>query len=145
MIHLVVAALIQVQSVPRPPLRDVRDPGVVATGQRISPVGVQSVFTGRVSGVRFGRTPDEIWVATPSTTYRLDWRANQATARIRVDGTPGVHGVTIDPVTRRALVSSVGRLPATSSTPGAAPARQPAVAYLSGLSGEAAGDSLSPV
>ena len=145
MIHLVVAALIQAQSVPRPPLRDVRDPGVVATGQRISAMGVQSVFTGRVSGVRFGRTPDELWVATPSTTYRLDWRANQATARVRVDGTPGVHGVTIDPVTHRALVSSVGRLPATSSTPGTAPARQPAVAYLSGLSGDAAGDSLAPV
>ncbi|MEO8623288.1 MAG: alkaline phosphatase family protein, partial [bacterium] len=126
------------------PLRDVPDPGVVATGQRISPAGVQSVFTGRVSGVRFGRSADEIWVATPNTTYRLDWRANRPTARVRVDGTPGVYGVTIDPVTHRTLVSAVGRIPATSSTPGAAAVRQPAVTYLSGVSGDVTGDSASP-
>lgn len=145
MIYFALVALMQAQTVQQPPLRDVTDPGVIATGQRISPAGVQSVFTGRVAGVRFGRTSQEIWVAAPGTIYRLDWRANRATARVRVDGTPGFHGVAIDPVTHRALVSSVGRLPATSQTPGVAPVRQPAVAYLSGLSGDAAGDSLSAV
>ena len=144
MIHLALFALIQAQAAPRPPLRDGRDPGVVATGQRISPAGVQSAFTGRVAGVRFGRNASEIWVATPGTTYRLDWRANRALARMRVEGTPGVHGVTIDPVTHRALVSSVGRLPATSATPGTVTARQPAVTHLSALSGSVDGDSLAP-
>ena len=148
MFHLALVTLIQAQSpqtTQRPPLRDITDPGVIATGQRISPAGVQSVFTGRVAGVRFGRTSDEIWVAAPGTTYRLNWRANRTTARVRVDGTPGIYGIAIDPVTHRALVSSVGRLPATSSTPGTTRAQQPAVAHLSGLSGDAAGDSLSAV
>lgn len=35
------------------PQRNVTDPGVVATGQRVTPVGVQTVFTGKVGGVRF--------------------------------------------------------------------------------------------
>ena len=146
--HLAMVALLlaqQPQTTQRPPIRDVADPGVIATGQRISPAGVQSVFTGRVSGVRFGRTAGEIWVAAPGTTYRLDWRANKTTARARVEGTPGIYGIAIDPVTHRALVSSVGRLPATSSTPGTTPARQPAVSHLSAVDGDASGDSLAPL
>ena len=30
--------------------RDVADPGVMAVGQRVTPAGVQSVFSGRVAG-----------------------------------------------------------------------------------------------
>ena len=148
MIHLALFALLQAQATqptPRVPQRGVTDPGVIATGQRISPAGVQSVFTGKVAGVRFGRTSEEIWVAAPNFTYRLNWSANATTARVRVDGTPGVHGIAIDPVTHRALVSSVGRIAPTSVTPGTTAARLPVVTHLSGLSGNATGDSLTPV
>ncbi len=141
-IHLAFAALIQAQQ--QPPRREVNDPGVVATGQRVTPAGVQSVFTGRVAGVRFGRSSDEVWVATPGSTYRMNWRANGVTARVRLDGTPGVHGIALDPASRRIFVSSVGRLHATSSTPGAKPVREPAVTYLSGISGDVSGDSAAP-
>ena len=146
MFNLVFAALLQAQQPPRPPAprRDIPDPGVIATGQRVSPAGLQSSFDGRVYGVRFGKTSDEVWVAAPNTTYRLDWRANRAIARARVTGTPGFHGIAIDPVTRRALVSSVGRLQATSATPGVAQTRPPAVSHLSALDGDAAGDSVAP-
>ncbi len=148
MIHLAIIALLQTQAtqpIPRAPFRGIPDPGVIATGQRISPAGVQSVFTGKVGGVRFGRSSDELWVAAPNFTYRLDWRANTPSARIRVDGTPGVHGIAVDPVTHRALVSSVGRIAPTSVTPGTTPARLPVVTHLSGLSGTATGDSIAPV
>ena len=149
MLHFAVAALLLAQ-LPQParppaPHRNVADPGVIATGQRISPAGVQSVFDGRVSGVRFGRSAAEIWVAAPNTTYRLDWRANRALARARVAGTPGVYGVAIDPRTHRAFVSSVGRLAATSTTPGSATAQQPAVAHLSVVGSDATGDSVAPL
>jgi DNA-binding beta-propeller fold protein YncE len=117
---LVFAAL---QQVPPPePHRRVPDPGVVATAQQVTPAGVQSVFQGRVAGVRFGAGANELWVAVPGFAYRLDWRANRVLSLGAFDGTPGVHGLAVDRVTHRVLVSSVGRLPAavaTSRTPGA--------------------------
>jgi len=158
MIHLALVALLQVQAtqaaqaarvapstVPTP-TRNVADPGVIATGQRVSPAGVQSVFEGRVAGVRFGRTADEIWVAAPGTTFRLDWKANRVIARAPTDGRPGVFGLAIDPVTHRAFVSSVGRVPRPAGSPpntgrGAA-ARQPIVTQLSAFDGAATGDSV---
>ena len=145
MLAFAVIALLQAQQ-PRkePPHREVPDPGVIATGQRVSPAGVQSVFDGRVTGVRFGGSSDEVWVAAPSITYRLGWSDNSVKARARLDGAPGVHGVAVDPVTRRVFVSSVGRLPATSSTPGATPSRQPAVTYLSAIDADVTGDSARP-
>ncbi|MEO8337605.1 MAG: hypothetical protein ABI664_21695 [bacterium] len=143
MINLVFAVLLQAQQ--PAPHRNVPDPGVIATGQRVSPAGVQSSFDGRVFGVRFGKSSDEVWVAAPNVTYRLDWRGNRAIARAKVIGTPGVYGIGIDPVTKRALVSSVGRIPATSITPGAAPTRTPAVSHLSALDAEIAGDSATPI
>ena len=36
------------------PQRDVVKPGVIATNQRVTPAGVQTVFNDRVGGVRFG-------------------------------------------------------------------------------------------
>ncbi|CAN5547079.1 alkaline phosphatase family protein [soil metagenome] len=146
MIHFALLALIQAtQPAPPAPLRGVPDPGVIATGQGISPAGVQSVFTGRVAGVRFGKSSEQVWVAAPNFTYRLDWRGNTPAARVRIDGTPGVHGIAVDPVTRRALVSSVGRIAPTSVTPGTTAPRAPVATHLSGLSGDATGESLSPV
>ncbi|MEO7456571.1 MAG: bifunctional YncE family protein/alkaline phosphatase family protein [Gemmatimonadaceae bacterium] len=144
MIHLALALLIQAQATPPAPRRNVPDPGVIATGQRVSPAGVQSVFTGRVAGVRFGASSDEVWVVAPSATYRLDWRGNAVRASVRLDGTPGVHGIAIDPSTQRAYVSSVGRLPAVSSMPGAPATRQPAVTYLSALDANITGEGATP-
>jgi YVTN family beta-propeller protein len=127
--------------------RNVADPGVIATGQRVSPAGVQSVFDGRVAGVRFGTTSDELWVAAPGTTFRLDWRANRVIARGPTDGRPGVYGVAIDPVTHRAFVSSVGRIPKPWPAPatGRGATRQPAVAQLSAFDAAATGDSAPPL
>src|ERR1035437_5710644 len=59
-----VAFLLQsAQQPPNRPLREVPDPGVIATDQRVTPAGVQSVFDGRVGGVKLGKTPGEICVA----------------------------------------------------------------------------------
>jgi hypothetical protein len=109
-IHFALALVLQ-QATPVAPQRSVPDPGVIATGQRISPAGVQTVFTGRVGGVRFGSSSDEIWVAVPGNAFRLQWRANRVVARAAVDGRPGIYGVSVDPATHRAFVSSVGRVP----------------------------------
>jgi DNA-binding beta-propeller fold protein YncE len=108
--------------VPRPPqpLREITDPGVIATNQRVTPAGVQSVFTNRLYGVRFGR-PGEIWVSIHGAAYRLGWRDNAVLGSAAFDGLAGVQGVVVDPVTNRALVTSVGLLPedlALRRTPG---------------------------
>jgi DNA-binding beta-propeller fold protein YncE len=120
--------------IPPSPQRPLPDAGVIATEQRVTPAGVQSVFRGRVGGVRFGRNPGELWVAAPGAAYRLSWRDNRVVASSAFDGRAGVHGVAIDPVTGRAIVSSVGRLSggaAQSRIPGSAPlAANAAVAYL---------------
>jgi YVTN family beta-propeller protein len=124
--------LIQVATQPAP-RREVDDPGVIATGQRVTPAGLQSVFEGRVCGVRFGSTPGELWVAVPGKAYRLAWRDNRVIASHSFDGRPGVQGVVIDPIARRALISAVGRLPAVTDRSvrvGKPPARANAVAHL---------------
>ena len=109
------------------PVRSVPDPGVIATDQRVTPAGVQTVFRGRVAGVRFGPTASVIWVAVPGAAYELDWRDNRVLAVAHFSGTPGVHGVALDPASGRVLVSSVGLLPAgmeTSRTPGSGALRR---------------------
>jgi YVTN family beta-propeller protein len=129
------------------PQRDVRDPGVIATDQRVTPAGVQSVFNGRVNGVRFG-TPSDVWVAVPGSAFHIAWADNRVIARGRFDGRPGAQGIAIDPTNGRALVSTVGRLPrgaAESRLPGAAPiARANAVVQLRLFDADAAGDSVAP-
>ena len=129
---LVAFALLQLQ-VPAPQ-RAVSDPGVIAVGQRVTPAGVQSVFNGRVAGVRFGTEPGEVWAAVPGSAWRLAWRDNRVVARAEFAGRPGVHGIVIDPVTKRPLIASVSKLPsdvAASRTPGGpALARAKSVAQL---------------
>ena len=63
---------------PVAPQRPLADPGVIAVEQRVTPAGVQSVFDGKVAGVRFGKNPGELWVAVPGAAYRLAWRDNRA-------------------------------------------------------------------
>jgi DNA-binding beta-propeller fold protein YncE len=89
------------------PAREVDDPGVVATGQRITPAGVQMVVPGRVGGVRFG-TGNELWVGAAGAAYRLDWAAGRMLARVGFRGRAGVGGIAIDPKTGRALVATIG-------------------------------------
>jgi DNA-binding beta-propeller fold protein YncE len=129
------------------PRRDVSDPGIIATDQRITPAGVQSVFDGRVTGVKFS-SPSTLWAVVPGSAFHLSWSDNRVVARGRFDGRSGVQGVTIDPVTGRALVSSVGRLPrgvADGRLPGSRPPARPNVtAQLSFFNGDATGDSVAP-
>src|SRR5438552_3564816 len=98
-------------SSPRQPQRDVSDPGVMAVGQRVTPAGMQSVFSGRVAGVRFGADPDELWAVASGSAWHLAWRENRVIGRAEFNGRPGMQGIAIDPVTGRAVVSSTGRLP----------------------------------
>lgn len=93
------------------PQRDIANPGVIATDQRVTPAGVQSVFTGRVYGVRFGASSSELWVAAPGGAYRLNWSDNRVLAHGAYDGRAGVQGVAFDAATKRAYVTSIGRLP----------------------------------
>src|SRR5258708_1225087 len=106
--HFAFIALLQTQAALPTPRRDIPDPGVIATGQRVSPAGVGGVFEGGVAGVRFGRTAEEVWVGAAGTTLRLDWRANRVLARAARDGRVGRVGLSIDPVRHRAFVGSGG-------------------------------------
>ena len=117
-------AFLQLQQPVAAPQRTVSDPGVIAVDQRVTPAGVQSVFSGRVAGVRFGAESGEVWAAVPGGAWRLAWRDNRVVSRAEYEGRPGVHGIVIDPVTKRAVIASVSKLPAdvaASRTPGGTP------------------------
>src|SRR2546429_9991272 len=79
------------QPIPQP-RREITDPGVIATDQRVTPAGLQSVFTGRVTGVRFGARPGEIWVTVPGALYRLGWGGNPVLGGPPFDGPSGRQG-----------------------------------------------------
>ena len=131
---MIIAVLALLQTTIQPPQRDITDPGVFAVGLRVTPAGVQSVFNGRVAAVRFGATPGELWAAAPGGAWRMAWRDNRVIAHALFNGRPGVQGIAIDPVTKRAVISSVGKLPAdvaASRTPGGPPlARAKSVSQL---------------
>ena len=117
-------AILQATAPVQPPQRAVNDPGIFAVGQRVTPAGVQSVVNGRVAGVRFGADPGDVWVVSPGHAWRLAWRDNRVLAHATFNGRPGVHGLAIDAVTQRPMISSVGKLPAdvaASRTPGGPP------------------------
>jgi YVTN family beta-propeller protein len=85
--------------------RTVSDPGVITTHQAITPAGLQSVFNGRVYGVAFGKTPDELWVLHAGEISLLDWKANKSLAHITFAGAAGLGGIRYDPSSDRALVN----------------------------------------
>ncbi len=108
----------------QPPQRTIPDPGVFAVGQQVTPAGVQSVFNGRVAGVKFGTEPGDLWAVVPGNAWRMGWRDGQVRAHVTFNGRPGVHGIAIDPVTKRPMLASVGKLPADvakSRLPGGPP------------------------
>ncbi|MFN8579944.1 MAG: hypothetical protein U0163_03065 [Gemmatimonadaceae bacterium] len=126
----------------RGPLRDLPDPGVIATNQHVNPAGLQTVFDGRVTGTRFGARSGQIWVAVPGNAYLLDWAENRVIARVPFDGRSGVHGVVVDPVSGAALVSSVGRLPSgttDSRLPGSGALEASATTQLSVIAADVSG------
>lgn len=93
------------------PARAVTDPGVITTRQTITPAGVQTVFDGRVYGVAFGASPNEIWALTargrsaPTQAFKLDWANNKILSRIPIAENPGLQGIVFDPVTKQPLIS----------------------------------------
>jgi YVTN family beta-propeller protein len=92
------------------PVRSVTDPGVVTTRQAITPAGVPTVFEGRVYGVTFGRDASELWVASASKLYQLDWKANRVLESVALTGTPGLQGIRFDEVAGRPLLSAARRV-----------------------------------
>src|SRR6185436_5809388 len=128
------------------PARDVDDPGVVATGQRITPAGLQMVVPGRVGGVRFG-SGNELWVVAAGAAYRLEWSAGRVLARVGFRGRAGVGGVAIDPKNGRAFVATIGPIneDTTIAPLSGAPARATLVrgerAGLLAIAPDATGDS----
>lgn len=94
---------------PQQPLRAVTDPGVVTTRQAIAPAGVPSVFMGRVYGVAWGSSADELWVLHADSVYRLDWRNNKTLARIPHGGSPGAQSILADPATGKPFIANSAR------------------------------------
>jgi YVTN family beta-propeller protein len=91
------------------PARGVTDPGVITTRQTITPAGVQTVFDGRVYGLTFGSTDDEIWVLAGAkgggpNIYRMDWRENRVKDRWPLTGTAALQGLALDPSRNTPLV-----------------------------------------
>ena len=116
MITLLIALPLLARAAQQPaPRRAVPDPGVIASLQKTTPAGVQSIFDGRVTGVRFGATSGELWVAVPGSAYHLTWSDNRVLASGVFDGRAGVQAVAFDPVRRRALVTTVGRVPVAAT------------------------------
>jgi DNA-binding beta-propeller fold protein YncE len=101
-------AVLYGQSAARP-TRAVTDPGVITTRQTITPAGVQTVFDGRVFGLTFGSSEDELWVLAGArgggpNVYRMDWRENVVRDRWELQGTPALQGLALDPVRNTPLV-----------------------------------------
>ena len=94
---------LQAQTVDRP-LRSVTDPGVITTRQTITPAGVPTVFKGKVSGVTFGKSADELWVLSATQLYQMNWRTNEVVSNIAHGGLAGFLGVAFRD---RAYISAV--------------------------------------
>lgn len=91
-LFVVLAGSVIAQTGKEEPVRQVTDPGVVTTGQRVSPAGVQSVFPSRVYGVRFGKTADELHVLAANDVVHLNWKANAVRSRQSLAGLPNTVG-----------------------------------------------------
>jgi DNA-binding beta-propeller fold protein YncE len=150
MMHILLPlALLQAVQQPPAPRRVVPDPGVIASMQKVTPAGVQSVFNGRVTGVRFGTRSSDLWVGVVGSAYHLAWADNRVLAHSGLNGPTGVQAVTIDPVKGRVLVTSIGHLPITlteAQMPGTLPRLEsrPAV-QVSVFNDSARGEKIAPI
>lgn len=88
------------------PLRAVSDQSVITTRQAIAPAGVQSVFDGRVHASAFGKD-NVLWVLTRTNLYQFDWLENRTLAKFAIEGTAGIRGLTIDPVSGDPLITTI--------------------------------------
>ena len=87
-----ICGLLLAQTAERP-LRSVTDPGVITTRQSITPAGVPTVFKGKVWGVTFGKSADEVWVLGATHLYQMNWKSNQVLSAASHNGLPGLLGV----------------------------------------------------
>src|SRR5262245_47138235 len=106
----IVVAVPALAQLPNSPVRSVLDPGVVTTRQQVTPAGTQTVFSGRVYGVAFGRTESEIYVLTgaeKSPLYQIDWKQNRIEKIFHDDARSGIQGIAWDREGQRPLVSAI--------------------------------------
>ncbi len=87
------------------PARAVTDPGVVTTRQTITPAGVQAVFQGRVHGLAFGASEEQLWVLNSGRVFRFGWKNNRVLAHLQTGGSAGLQGIQFDAESGRAYVA----------------------------------------
>jgi YVTN family beta-propeller protein len=133
----VVPAVAAIASAQQTRPRKAADPGVVTTGQQVTPAGVQSIYDGRVFGVTFGRTSDDLWVlvspnnAKQPAIMNLSWRDNRVIGSIPITGaTLAPQGIRYDRPLSQPVVTYAARM---APRPGAAPAG-PAMVQLAAVS-----------
>jgi YVTN family beta-propeller protein len=102
-----VSAAAQTGGVKPPPItRSVPDPGVITTGQTITPAGVQTIVQGTVWGIATSGNPGELWILSGRTTLqRVSWTDNQLLQRIELKTDIGGQGIQFDPETGRLFLA----------------------------------------
>jgi len=106
LLALALPTLILAQTADRP-VRAVTDPGVITTRQSITPAGTPTVFNGKVWGVTFGSTANDLWVLTAGQVFHLDWRENKILSNTSHGSLPGLLGIATNG--GRTLISGVPR------------------------------------
>jgi YVTN family beta-propeller protein len=98
-------------SIASPPVASVVDPGIIPSRQAITPAGLQSIFDSRVNGVVFGENGDSIYAATvgqkAAYVYQINLKTNQMMNVLGTTSSPGMQGLTYDPVSRTPLLSGL--------------------------------------
>jgi len=98
-------------SIASPPVASVVDPGIIPSRQAITPAGLQSIFDSRVNGVVFGENGDSIYAATvgqkAAYVYQINLKTNQMMNVLSTTSSPGMQGLTYDPVSRTPLLSGL--------------------------------------
>ena len=90
---------------PVEPQRSVPDPGVITTRQGLTPAGVPAIVRGRVYGISFGTTSDQLFIAAGKDVYQFDWQKNQLISHQRWKGSLCLQGVRYDASTGQALAA----------------------------------------
>lgn len=104
LLFVLFSVLTQAQ-IPDVPVRSVPDPGVITTGQTITPAGVPAIVKGKVYGVSFGKSSDELFVLSEGALYQLNWRQNQLSSLYKYKGRPGLQSLQYDADSGMALTA----------------------------------------